>query len=171
VAAQTGQAPTVSLAPAAGDLAVSGGWLRDSAKHDFWGASVGGTKYLGDRFGIAASLERRVSTQSVTSFNGSRSSVHRGETAVLGGLRARSSEDDDAVFFGQVLAGLNHRTDDSLTVTRNAFALEIGAGLDFRVARRVFFRALAAQKFLNGTYVYRNSLHIDAGVVFALGRR
>ena len=82
--------------------------------------------------------------------------------------------------FGQTLIGESHGTDGIFPSSSgalsewNSFALEVGGGVDLRIARHFAIRPIQADwvrtQFPNGNTNVQNSLRLAGGVVLRLGR-
>jgi opacity protein-like surface antigen len=84
------------------------------------------------------------------------------------------------VLFGQGLIGESHGTEGIFPSTTgaldewNSFALQVGGGVDMRIAHRFAVRAIQADwirtQFPNGATNIQNTLRLGAGVVLRLGK-
>jgi hypothetical protein len=74
--------------------------------------------------------------------------------------------------------GANTEITAQVSATQTAFAMAVGGGLDWKIAKRISFRPIAVDyvltrfpSFLTGNNSNQNSLRASAGIIFTFGAR
>jgi hypothetical protein len=178
VAAQTPAQPPAPMQMPAGDVALSGTFVRDSVPSDLFGWSLSASRHTTPHLSAVGELSRHAGDQRKPNFPGNVIFVtplnHYVETAGAFGVRFSAEPGSRSLPFAQVLIGLNHRqtTTSSMAtpISKNCLSVDTIFAVDIRVNGPLAARVGAGWRYLLTDDRYHNELRAIAGLTILIGR-